>query len=180
MYFVVEQWKLINLKPSQLGPNYQQNIEEMLRDQVEGHCTAKYGYVVCVIRIVHNDMGRVQDGTAMIVVNVKYQAIVFKPFKDEVLDAIVTDVNKLGFFAQAGPLKAFVSRNSIHPNFVYDNDGAYPCYTDGTINIRAQSEVRMRLQGIKYDNANMFAIATINADHLGAFESDSQAYNKVV
>lgn len=85
MYFVVEQWKLINLKPCQLGPNYQQNIEEMLRDQVEGHCTNKYGYVVCVIRIVQNDMGRVQDGTAMIVVNVKYQAIVFKPFKDEVI-----------------------------------------------------------------------------------------------
>lgn len=88
------------------------------------------------------------------------------------LDAIVTDVNKLGFFAQAGPLKAFVSRNSIHPNFVYDSDSAYPCYSDGTISIKPQSEVRMRLQGIKYDNSNLFAIATINADHLGAFESD--------
>ncbi|CDR95811.1 DNA-directed RNA polymerase II, putative [Babesia bigemina] len=173
MYFVVEQWKIINVKPSQLGPSYQQNIEEMLRNQVEGHCSSKYGYVVCVIRIIKNEIGRVQDGTGMIVVNVKYQAIVFKPFNDEVLDAVVTDVNKLGFFAQAGPLKAFVSRTAIQPSFVYDNDAANPCYSDGTISIKPQTEVRMRIQGIRYDNSNMFAIATVNADYLGAFENYS-------
>lgn len=66
MYFVVEQWKIINVKPSQLGPSYQQSIEEMLRSQVEGHCSSKYGYVVCVIRIIQNEIGRVQDGTGMI------------------------------------------------------------------------------------------------------------------
>ncbi|CCF73282.1 DNA-directed RNA polymerase II subunit G [Babesia microti strain RI] len=172
MYFVIEQWKNIGIKPSQLGPNYQQCIEEMLRNEVEGHCTAKFGYVVCVIRIVHCESGRVQDGTGMIIVSVKYQAIVFKPFKDEVLDAIVTDVNKLGFFAQAGPLKVFVSKSSIAPGYAYQDDASQPCFSDGTSVIRSQTEIRMRLQGIRYDNSNMFAIATIKADYLGPVEND--------
>ena len=32
-------------------------------------------------------------------------AVVFRPFKGEVLDAIVTTVNKMGFFAEVGPLQ---------------------------------------------------------------------------
>ena len=39
------------------------------------------------------------------------QAIVFRPFKGEVLDAIVTQVNKVGLFTQIGPLSCFVSRH---------------------------------------------------------------------
>ncbi|WBY55643.1 DNA-directed RNA polymerase II subunit RPB7 [Plasmodium yoelii yoelii] len=95
MYFVIEEWKNVIIKPSQLGPKYQQYIEDMLRNSIEGQCTEKYGYIICVIRIMHSEPGRVQDGTGMIVVKVKYQAIVFKPFKDEVLFKINKLINKL-------------------------------------------------------------------------------------
>ena len=36
---------------------------------------------------------------------VRYKAVVFRPFKGEVLDAVVTTVNKMGFFAEVGPLQ---------------------------------------------------------------------------
>ena len=36
---------------------------------------------------------------------IRYMAVVFRPFKGEVLDAIVTTVNKMGFFAEVGPLQ---------------------------------------------------------------------------
>ena len=39
------------------------------------------------------------------------KAIVFRPFKGEVLDAIITQVNKVGLFTQIGPLSCFVSRH---------------------------------------------------------------------
>ncbi|KYN99652.1 putative DNA-directed RNA polymerase II [Plasmodium gaboni] len=173
MYFVIEEWKNVIIKPSQLGPRYQQYIEDMLRNSVEGQCSVKYGYVICVIRIIHSEPGRVQDGTGMIVVKVKYQAIVFKPFKDEVLDAIVTDVNKLGFFAQAGPLKIFISRTAIPKYFEYSEDSHYPCFSSGDYNIKPQTTVRIKLQGIRYDLSNMFAIATINNEYLGCIESNT-------
>lgn len=38
-----------------------------------------------------------------------YTAIVMKPFKGEVADGKVTQVNKMGFFADIGPLQVFVS-----------------------------------------------------------------------
>lgn len=48
--------------------------------------------------------------------NVEYQALVFKPYKNEVVDGVVTTVNKMGFFAEVGPLQVFVSS---HVSFFY-------------------------------------------------------------
>ncbi|KEP66875.1 UNVERIFIED_CONTAM: DNA-directed RNA polymerase II RPB7 [Hammondia hammondi] len=167
MFFVVEQWHNVALRPAQLGRRYTQYVETLLRQQVEGKCLHNLGYIICVIRIVHMEAGRVQDGTGMVIVAARYQAIAFKPFKDEVLDAVITDVNKLGLFAQCGPLKVFVSRASLPPSFVYQDDSAVGCMTDGEVELRVDSDIRLRLLGVRYDSMNLFAIATINESYLG-------------
>lgn len=45
------------------------------------------------------------------------QAIVLKPFKGEVVDGIVGQVNKMGFFVEVGPLQAFVSSH-VSPSLI--------------------------------------------------------------
>ena len=50
----------------------------------------------------------------------RFNAIVFRPFKGEVFDAVVTQVNKLGFFAQVGPLQVFVSKHLIPSDMRFD------------------------------------------------------------
>ena len=50
----------------------------------------------------------------------RFNAIVFRPFKGEVFDAVVTQVNKLGFFAQVGPLQVFVSKHLIPSDMKFD------------------------------------------------------------
>lgn len=54
-----------------------------------------------------------------VVYAVKYKAIVFRPFKGEVLDAVVTQVNKVGMFAEIGPLSCFISHHVSIANFPY-------------------------------------------------------------
>ncbi|PHJ20044.1 dna-directed rna polymerase ii [Cystoisospora suis] len=167
MYYVVEQWQSVALRPAQVGRRYRQCVETLLRQQVEGKCIHDIGYVICVIRIIHMEAGRVQEGTGMVIVSCRYQGIAFKPSKDEVLDAVITDVNKLGLFAQCGPLKVFVSRASLPPSFVYQDDSAVGCMTDGECELRVDSDIRLRLLGVRYDSMNLFAIATINESYLG-------------
>ena len=58
------------------------------------------------------------DGTARAKFHVKYSCVAFRPFKGEVLDATVTQVNKFGFFAEAGPLSLFVSNQLIEDHDV--------------------------------------------------------------
>ncbi|KAL8275045.1 hypothetical protein Esti_001101 [Eimeria stiedai] len=175
MFFVVERWESVALRPAQLGPEYLSCIEALLRQQVEGKCLQSVGYVVCVIRVLQNMPGRIQDSTGFVVVAAKYQAIVFKPFKEEVLDAVVTDVNKLGLFAQCGPLKVFVSRASLPSSYTFQEEEAVPSFSDGSVALRTGGEIRLKLLGVRFDASQIFAVATINADYLGPIESQDAA-----
>lgn len=51
--------------------------------------------MIAVTAIDSIGAGLIQPGQGFVVYPVKYKAIVFRPFKGEVLDAIVTQVNKV-------------------------------------------------------------------------------------
>lgn len=55
----------------------------------------RYGFVIAVTTIDYVGAGLIQPGQGFVVYPVKYKAIVFRPFKGEVLDAVVTQVNKV-------------------------------------------------------------------------------------
>jgi DNA-directed RNA polymerase II subunit RPB7 len=45
--------------------------------------------------------GLIREGTGFVTFPVKYQCVVFRPFKGEILEAVVTMVNKVGFYSTA-------------------------------------------------------------------------------
>lgn len=53
--------------------------------------------------------GVIVPGTGQAQFKVEYNAIVFKPFKNEVVDGVVNNVSKMGIFLDVGPLSVFVS-----------------------------------------------------------------------
>lgn len=58
----------------------------------------RYGFVIAVTTIDNIGAGVIQPGRGFVLYPVKYKAIVFRPFKGEVVDAVVTQVNKVHFF----------------------------------------------------------------------------------
>ena len=52
----------------------------------------KYGFVIAVTTIDSVGAGLIKPGEGFVLYPVKYKAIVFRPFKGEVLDAVVTQV----------------------------------------------------------------------------------------
>ena len=61
---------------------------------MEGTCSGRYGYIVTVMGIKSRTPGVIRDGTGYATFNVCFEALVFRPFKDEVLPATVDVVNK--------------------------------------------------------------------------------------
>ena len=66
-------------------------------------CDPKADAVACR-RSTHATRGS-GAGAGLVTFPIRYMAVVFRPFKGEVLDAVVTTVNKMGFFAEVGPLQ---------------------------------------------------------------------------
>jgi DNA-directed RNA polymerase II subunit RPB7 len=73
----------------------QTQLVSKLYADVEGTCSGRFGYIITVVLIHSIGKGKILPGSGLAEFKVKYQAIVFKPFKGEVVDAVVTTVNKV-------------------------------------------------------------------------------------
>ena len=60
-------------------------------------------------RVESTTDGRIQDTSGEVIYRVFFKALVMKPFRGEVLDGVVKDVNSEGFMIRSGPLESFIS-----------------------------------------------------------------------
>ena len=72
-----------------------QYLESKLYADVEGTCSGQFGYIIAVVSILDIGKGMVLPGSGQAEFITRYRAIVFKPFKGEVVDGIVNNVNKV-------------------------------------------------------------------------------------
>eukprot|EP00894_Picocystis_sp_ML_P001549 jgi/Pico_ML_1/52066/g2834.t1 len=136
MFFLLELKKNVQLSPRFFGPKMVSTIQDKLIAEVEGTCSGRYGYIIGVLGKPGVGKGFVvEDHSGQAVFEVKYQAIVFRPFKGEVLDAIVYHVSKMGFFAQAGPLELFVSTHLIPSEYSFSSIDE-PCFVSDDSMVR--------------------------------------------
>ena len=169
MFFHITQEKNVILEPRHFGKNLQEVLREKLKNEVEGSCTGRHGFIMMVTQINRVSEGMVtDDGTARAKYHVEYGCVAFRPFKGEVLDATVTQVNKFGFFAEAGPLNLFVSNQLIEDDMTFESVGENKYVSsDQTVEIKKDAEVRVRVVGMRIDASEIFCIATIKEDYLG-------------
>uniref|UniRef100_A0A4X1VG15 DNA-directed RNA polymerase subunit n=1 Tax=Sus scrofa TaxID=9823 RepID=A0A4X1VG15_PIG len=100
MFYHISLEHEILLHPRYFGPNLLNTVKQKLFTEVEGTCTGKYGFVIAVTTIDNIGAGVIQPGRGFVLYPVKYKAIVFRPFKGEVVDAVVTQVNKVSLPAR--------------------------------------------------------------------------------
>lgn len=159
----------MKLHPSYFGPNIRQFLRQKLIADVEGTCNGEYGYIICVLD--DNDLrippGTILTGQGSAEFHVSYRAIVWKPFKNEVVDATVSIVNKMGFFADAGPVTVFVSTHLLPSEMKFDPTANPPNYAGEDQLVQKGSKVRLKIVGTRTDATEIYAIATMKEDYLG-------------
>ncbi|CAN1329176.1 DNA-directed RNA polymerase II subunit RPB7 [Linum perenne] len=95
MFFHIVLERNMQLHPRYFGRNLRENLVSKLMKDVEGTCGGKHGFVVAITGIENVGKGLIRDGTGFVTFPVKYQCVVFRPFKGEILEAVVTMVNKV-------------------------------------------------------------------------------------
>jgi len=126
MFFLHNLERSVTLHPSYFGRNMHDLVTTKLVKDVEGTCAGDY-YIIAIMDTFDVSEGRILPGSGLAEFTVGYRAVVWRPFKGEVVrriprtklsalladslqvDAIAYSVNPHGFFAQAGPLRLFVS-----------------------------------------------------------------------
>lgn len=171
MFYVKTLEHEILLEPSHFGPKLRATIVRLLKEQVEGLALATYGYVVNVIEVPEDQIksGIIEYDTGSVAFHVKYTALLLRPFNNEVLDAVVSQCNALGFFAYAGPLRIFVSKHSMPEDLFNGFDPEKDCWVsdDQEVVISSGSGVRLKVKGRTVEQGNITAIGTIKDNYLG-------------
>ncbi|GAA5842402.1 hypothetical protein JCM11251_004217 [Rhodosporidiobolus azoricus] len=182
MFFYKELTQDLIMHPSYFNAALSAHLSAELRRQVEGSCSGRLGYIIAVVTesrerdavtgLEKSHRGRVmEDGQA--VFTIKYHAIVYRPFRGEVVDGVVTNVNKMGIFVDVGPLQCFISTHLVPPDFSFDPNSNPPCFTstEDTLSITKGTKIRLKIVGTRVDATEIFAIGTIKEDYLGPLGS---------
>jgi len=171
MYFYKELTQRLDLKPEDFDATLQEKIERRLRQKIEGECLGGLGYVIAVMKMHEEglDEGLLNDVDGTVTYNLKCDAVVCRPFKNEVVDALVIQCNELGFFCSAGPVRIFVSRHGMPEdlqNGFKIQDQAWVT-DDGEVRIEPGCAVRVRILNVSVQANEISAIASISDDYMG-------------
>lgn len=109
MFFLHEMERVVNLHPSYFDKDTHSYITRTLYQDVEGTNTGNF-YIVCVVSVIDISEPRVLPGSGFAEFTIMFQAVVWRPFKGEVCDGMVSSVVSNGFFVDVGPLNVFVSK----------------------------------------------------------------------
>ncbi|CAH8386406.1 unnamed protein product [Eruca vesicaria subsp. sativa] len=168
MFFHMVLERNMQLHPRFFGRSLRENLVSKLIKDVEGTISGRHGFVVAVTGVENIGKGLIRDGTSFVTYPVKYRCVVFRPFKGEVLEAVVTRVVQNGFFAEAGPLQIFVSDYCMPDGMEYQA-GDMPKYTssDGSVRIQKECEVLLKIIGMRFDGTEISCVGSINEEFLG-------------
>ena len=160
MFFLAEFEDFIQVAPKDLGPFFEDKVMDTLRKKVEGSVSEERGHMLKVLAQTWRGKGKCQDGTGQVLVHMGYHALTFKAQAKDVLDCEVSEVNKLGFFGDSGPLRIFVSGSSMHNSYEFYEaaGGSAPYYQSAELNetIRIGTALRIRLLGVRYEQQQMY------------------------
>lgn len=84
MFFIKDDERLISLHPSFFGPNTKTYLKEQLLNDIEGTIQNDY-FVVCVLDGLQFSAGKIVPSSAFAEYKVHYKALVWKPYKGEVV-----------------------------------------------------------------------------------------------
>eukprot|EP01026_Neomeris_dumetosa_P000182 TRINITY_DN10045_c0_g1_i1.p2 TRINITY_DN10045_c0_g1~~TRINITY_DN10045_c0_g1_i1.p2 ORF type:complete len:176 (-),score=12.31 TRINITY_DN10045_c0_g1_i1:106-633(-) len=169
MYYLLNLQDDFILPPRYFGPRLREVIKWKIESEITNKCSSRYGKILMLHKIeeplgfglVRSDL----EGSA--IYRVKFQAVVFRPFKGEVLDCVVTSVSRLGFFADNGMCNLFISSHSIPDYFMFRQDPDQFVTEDGEDKVIQGSEVRVRVIAFKVDESEILCIATLEGNYLG-------------
>jgi len=169
MYFIAKLKQNIFLPSIFFDKNIKKRIVASLISTVEGSKTGPFGTIIVVIGI--GDFwcnGKLIPGSSSALYKINYKAITFRVFKGEVLDSILTNTTKLGFFCQSGSLQIFVSKQFIPDIYIYDTSSR--CFQNRSCEndkINKDLVIRVRIIGLREESDHTQALGSINEMFLG-------------
>ena len=118
MYRVIPMSDTVRIPPERMTEDLEGTIAKLVQQSFEGRLNKSFGITVLTTNVQPAGEGQVIHGDGAIYQKVAFDALVFKPDNQEVVDGIVAEVVEFGAFVHIGPLDALVHMSQVMNDFM--------------------------------------------------------------
>ncbi|MGB3458618.1 MAG: DNA-directed RNA polymerase [Halobacteriota archaeon] len=149
MYTKVSAIDVVRVPPERLGDDLRLVVKEMLQDRLEGRMDKKLGMFIAIQDIVDVKDGRIMIGDAGVYYETIFDALVFRPKMQEIVEGAVVEIVEFGAFVEIGPLDGLLHISQITDEYIsYDEKGAKLVTKDTSRTLGEGDKVRARIVAI--------------------------------
>ncbi len=146
MYKKMKLEGVAKIEPSELGNPLEEAIDRALRDKYEAVVDKTLGTIVAVLGADEIGDGHILAGDGAIYYNVTFDAIVFKPEMQEIIEGEVVEIVKFGAFLSMGPFDGLLHVSQITNEYIsYDEKNARLASKESSKSLGEGDKVRARI-----------------------------------
>lgn len=155
MYMKVKREDVVRMPPERLDEDMDELLKELTRSSLEGRIDSDKNLILVTSNIESVGEGIIVHGDGAVYQKVSFEAIVFKPILQEVVEGEVCEVLKFGAFVRFGPLDGLLHISQIMDDRVdVDVEGGRLIGKDTKKDLRVGDKVRTRIVAISINERN--------------------------
>jgi len=121
MYRLMTFEELVRVPPNLFGSKMSDAALKILKEQYERTVDKKYGVLVALTDAKVKSTGKIIPGDGAAYFNVEFDALVFTPEVNEVVEGEVSEIVEFGAFVRLGPIDGLVHVSQVADDFLsYD------------------------------------------------------------
>jgi len=159
----------VRVPPRMWGKNIKEGVLKALKE-LEGKLSKNHGVLLMIKEVKDIGEGKILPGDGAVYFPTVYEALVFKPELNEVVEGEVVDIVELGAFVRIGPLDGLVHVSQVADDFFsYSKDGVLQGKQTRKV-LKIGDKVRARVISISYKAEPTKLGLTMRQPGLGKFE----------
>ncbi|HWQ21030.1 MAG TPA: DNA-directed RNA polymerase, partial [Methanotrichaceae archaeon] len=113
MYKKMKLEGIVRIPPDQLGSPLEEAVDLALRDKYEAVADKMLGTIVAVLGADRIGEGKILAGDGAVYYDVDFNAIVYRPEMQEIIEGEVVEIVKFGAFLSLGPFDGLLHVSQI-------------------------------------------------------------------
>ncbi|HHT74921.1 MAG TPA: DNA-directed RNA polymerase [Euryarchaeota archaeon] len=155
MYVLSKKEKVVRIPPEKLGDDFESVINQLSWESFEGKIEDNDSLTVLVSNVEPLGPGRIVHGDGAVYQKVKYDALLFRPQLQEVIEGVVVEVLKFGVFVRFGPLDGLLHISQIMDDrFDIDAENGRLVGKDSKRDLKIGDRVRARIVALSLNERN--------------------------
>jgi DNA-directed RNA polymerase subunit E' len=155
MYLSTQEERVVRIPPDRLSEDLDAIVNELTRESFEGKVEGSDSLTVLISNIEPVGLGRIVHGDGAVYQKVKFDALLFRPMLQEVVEGGICEVLKFGAFVRFGPLDGLLHISQIMDDRIdVDSDNQRLLGKDTKRDLRIGDRVRARIVALSLNERN--------------------------